>query len=167
LILAALHLALVGTLGAKLLADRATRPRVWVETAPYDPNLPIRGRYVRLQIVVEATDMAPPAESDRWRQFPVTLSVENDRLVARPEPGVADPYGMYDRSVRFIRRGEDWIAVLSGPVAFFITEHIEDPSRRAPDETLWVEVTLPRKGPPRPIRLGVKKGGTLTPLDLD
>lgn len=32
---------------------------------------------------------------------------------------------------------------------------------------LWAEVTLPRKGPPRPIRLGVKKGGLLTPLDSD
>ncbi|MCZ6514734.1 MAG: hypothetical protein O6850_02600 [Acidobacteria bacterium] len=32
---------------------------------------------------------------------------------------------------------------------------------------LWAEVTLPRQGPPRPIRLGVKKEGLLTPLDLD
>ena len=32
---------------------------------------------------------------------------------------------------------------------------------------LCAEVTLPRQGPPRPIRLGVKKGGLLTPLDLD
>ncbi len=32
---------------------------------------------------------------------------------------------------------------------------------------LWAEVRLPRKAPPRPIRLGVKKEGLLTPLDLD
>jgi hypothetical protein len=38
---------------------------------------------------------------------------------------------------------------------------------RAPGEELWVEVTLPRRGPPRPIRLAVKKDGVLTPLDLD
>jgi hypothetical protein len=50
------------------------------------------------------------------------------------------------------------------PLAYFIPEHVPDPSRRVAGEELWVEVTLPRKGPPRPIRLGVKKEGVLTPL---
>src|SRR4029434_97727 len=53
LVLAAVHVGLVAALGAKLLYDRATRPRVWTLAAPYDPNLPIRGRYVSLQLVVE------------------------------------------------------------------------------------------------------------------
>ena len=44
LILAAIHLAIVGSLGVKLLADRAMLPRAWVRAAPVDPNLPIRGR---------------------------------------------------------------------------------------------------------------------------
>jgi len=47
---AVLQLVLVASLGAKFTYDRATRPRVWVRTAPVDPNLPIRGRYVRLRI---------------------------------------------------------------------------------------------------------------------
>ena len=50
LIVAALHLALVASLGAKMLADRAIRPRVWARVVPFDPNLPIRGRYVRMAI---------------------------------------------------------------------------------------------------------------------
>jgi hypothetical protein len=29
---------------------------------------------------------------------------------------------------------------------------------------VWAEVTLPRRGPPRPIRLGIKKDGVVTPL---
>jgi len=29
-----------------------------------------------------------------------------------------------------------------------------------------VEVTVPAKGPPRPIRLGIKKDGVLNPLQL-
>jgi hypothetical protein len=58
------------------------------------------------------------------------------------------------------------VARLQEPVAYFIPEHVPDPSRRAAGEELWVEVTVPKKGPPRPIRLGVKKAGTLTPLDL-
>jgi hypothetical protein len=44
LLLAALHVALVLSLGGKLLYDRVTRPRVWVLCQVYDPDLPIRGR---------------------------------------------------------------------------------------------------------------------------
>jgi hypothetical protein len=56
--------------------------------------------------------------------------------------------------------------VLAEPVAFFIPEHATDPSRRRNEEELWVEVTVPRRGPPRPIRLGLKKGDVLTPLEF-
>src|SRR5438477_6275149 len=94
-IVAALHVALVGSLGAKLLVDRATCPRVWSRAVPVDPNLPIRGRYVSLRLM--------------------------------PTPG--DGFG-------------------SSVVAYFIPEHVADPSRRAPGEELWVEVTLPHSGTP-------------------
>ena len=109
LLLAGLHLAIVAALGGKLLLDRALRPRIWVRAAPVDPDLPIRGRYVRLQ---------------------VDLPGEGGRRI----------------------------------LACFIPELVPDPSRRAPGEELWVEVTLPRRGPPRPIRLAVKKDGGFTPL---
>ena len=109
-----LHLAIVASLGAKLLYDRATRPRVWTRVAPIDPDHPLRGRYVSLRIA--------------WAD---DAKLTNERL------------------------------------AFFIPEHVPDPSVRAADEELWAEVTLPRKGGPRPIRLAVKKDGVLTPLDLD
>jgi hypothetical protein len=39
------------------------------------------------------------------------------------------------------------------PVAFFLPEHAADPSRLSPGKELWVEVSVPRKGPPRPIQL--------------
>jgi hypothetical protein len=58
------------------------------------------------------------------------------------------------------------MSVRQEPLVYFIPEHAPDPSRRAADEELWVEVTLPKKGPLRPIRLGVKKGGVLTPLPI-
>ncbi|MDO8502713.1 MAG: hypothetical protein Q7S20_12800 [Gemmatimonadaceae bacterium] len=59
------------------------------------------------------------------------------------------------------------MAVLEQPLAYFIPEHVTDPSRRAAREELWVEVTIPRRGAPRPIRLGVKKDGVLTPLEFN
>ena len=112
LILAGVHLALALSVTAKFAYDRATLPRVWVRTEPYDPTLPLRGRYVRLQLRGETED-------------------------------------------------------LRGPVAYFIPPNVPDPSRRPQGEELWAEVSVPKKGAPRPIRLGVKKDGVLTPLDLE
>lgn len=178
LILCGVHLLLVASLGGKLLYDRATRPRVWARAAPYDPSLPVRGRYVSLQLEVLAPDIPPPPERDTmrpghdpewWRTYPVILSVDDESLVARRDRSVPEEaYWSADNAIR-LQPGPEGssIAVLAEPVLYFIPEHIPDPSRRQPGEELWVEVTLPRKGPPRPIRLGVKKDGTLTPLDIN
>jgi len=117
LLIGAAHVLLVMSLGAKLLIDRARYPRVWVEVAPFDPSLPIRGRYVRLKII------------------------------GTPKVGGAT-----------IETGQ--------PLAYFIPDGVPDPSHRPSGEELWAEVTVPRKGPPRPIRMGVKKNGVLTLLAL-
>jgi uncharacterized membrane-anchored protein len=153
LLLALLHVLLVASLGAKLLYDRATRPRVWVRAAPVDPDLPFRGRYVQIRLEVDGTDLLPgEGRGD------VTLSVEGERLVAHPSDE--------DTGVRIARQWRGRGTVLAEPVAFFIPEHATDPSRRRNEEELWVEVTVPRRGPPRPIRLGLKKGDLLTPLEF-
>jgi len=161
LILATVHVAIVLSLGAKLLYDRTTRPRVWVKTAPVDPNLPIRGRYVRLQLVVDAPSI--PGATKRRQAQPVMLRVENDRLIAELDPS---PSPLTDlRVFRQSLPGGETVTILSPPLAFFISEQARDPSLRAEGEELWVEVTVPKKGPPRPIRLGTKKGnGPITPL---
>jgi len=167
LVIAAVQVGIVASLGAKLLSDRSTLPRVWAAAAPFDPDLPIRGRYVSLQLAVELEGIEE-VTSGQGRQQPlppVTLRVEGDRLIAAANP--KGSVGSSDLKVRFVQRGNDKLAVLDRPVAFFIPEHVPDPSRRPPGEQLWVEVTVPRKGPPRPIQLGVKKdGGTIAPLDL-
>jgi len=156
LIVAALHVALAGSVGARLLIDRVTRPRVWVRTAPFDPELPIRGRYVRLRIeAVPGAGFDAPLSYDR----PVDLAAIGDRLVATP----ADDGPVH---ARISARDDVRIAAIAEPLAFFLPEHVVDPSVREPGEELWVEVTVPRHGPPRPIRLGVRKNGRLAPLDL-
>ena len=121
LILAGLQCLMVLSLTGKLLLDRATCPRVWVKTAPYDPSMPIRGRYLSLQLA--------------------------------PEPGA--PYFNETNHQR---------------VLFFVPEHtlpFENArfTRNSPE--LWAEVTIPKKGPPRPIRLGLKKDGRLEPLAVN
>jgi hypothetical protein len=164
-ILALVHLALVTTLAGKLVADRARYPRVWVKTVPYDPDLPIRGRYVRLQLEVKADAGFSAKEYEKssgggvsaarfWRNG--DLLVRDGELVVVPNDTGGTPV-----EVLF---GQETRARLSESVAYFIPEHVPDPSMRKPDEQLWVEVTVPRKGPPRPIQLGVKKDGKIEPI---
>src|SRR6266850_740468 len=165
LVVAALHIAIVSTLGAKLVADRATLPRVWAEVAPYDPDLPIRGRYVSLQVKVEPRGFGEQAGQGSsqgnsqagWDWGYGHLSVEGDHLVAtRADSGEGHPLRLRTENGRLV-------ATLTTPVAYFIPEHATDTSRK---DGLMVEVTVPRKGPPRPIRLGVKEGEKITPLEF-
>ncbi|HLK61834.1 MAG TPA: hypothetical protein VKU19_00245 [Bryobacteraceae bacterium] len=109
LAIAAVHCLMVMSIAGKYAYDRERLPRTWAKALPYDPNLPIRGRYVRFTLEGMGTQE---------------------------------------------------------PLAYFIPDRVPDPSRRPPGEELWVEVSVPRTGPPRPIRLGVKKDGVLRPLDL-
>jgi hypothetical protein len=152
LILGVVQFTMVLSLGGKLLLDRATLPRVWVRALPYDPNLPIRGRYVSLSIAAQARGFPAGAVYGSAR-----LAVEDGTLVARPDPNGGNMVNTF---------GNGATANLSQPIAFFIPEHIPDPSRRPAGEELWVELTVPPRGPPRPIQLGVKKNGVLTPLAL-
>jgi hypothetical protein len=156
LLVALLHVLIVCSPGGKLLVDRATHPRVWARTGPVDPDSPLRGRYVQLRIESDHTSALPSAYGTR-----VTAAVRDGQLVFLPSD---TDTGLTAHT--FEVRGRT-VAVLDQPLAFFIPEHVPDPSRRADGEELWVEVTLPRKGAPRPIRLAVKKDGVLTPLDLD
>jgi hypothetical protein len=152
LVVAAVHVVLVLSLGATLHYDRARLPRVWARTLPIDPDSLFRGRYVQLGVEVSGIELEED-EPARAR-----LSASEDQLVA-----VRDDEGRH--VVRQRLRNADPVAVLEEPLALFIPEHAADPTRRGPDEELWVEVTVPRNGPPRPIRLGVKKAGVLTPLE--
>jgi hypothetical protein len=62
--------------------------------------------------------------------------------------------------------GSEYV-VLDQTVAFFLPEHADVPTPRVQkDEELWAEVTLPRKGPPRPIQLALKNSSGWHPLNL-
>ena len=142
------------SLGAKLLIDRHTLPHVWVKAAPFDPVLPIRGRYVRLALQAKAHGVTRTGG-------PVALMVEDGELIAVSSAGETGV------RVRPNSGGDAVTVILADAVAFFIPEHVPDPSRLPAGEELWVEVTVPRKGMPRPVRLGAKRAGVLTPFALD
>ena len=156
LLLAALQGGLLLAMAALLQLENASQPRGWARTLPLDPNLPIRGRYVEfgLQVPTEGVSRSTPFTS-------VELSVRNGHLVAAP----ASPASANPQNASRQEGAEGSVALLGKPLAFFLPEHSPDPSRRPPGETLWAEVTLPRQGPPRPLRLGVQRqAGPIAPL---
>ena len=62
---------------------------------------------------------------------------------------------------------EGALVVIPNPeLAFFIPPDVKDPSRQPDGSTLWVEVTLPGLGAPRPIQLGLERDGKIEPLAL-
>lgn len=166
---AVLQCLIVLSVAGKYAVDREHLPRVWAQAVPFDPNLFVRGRYVSLRLQVEAAPAAAQGNAVvmAWRS--ARLSTAGDRLVATLiETG--DPTGSVHITQQAVRTAAGAIVtewVLVEPVAFFIPENVPDPSRRAPGEELWVEVSVPAKGLPRPIRLGVKQNGVMTPLDLE
>jgi hypothetical protein len=56
--------------------------------------------------------------------------------------------------------------LLASPVLFFLPEHASDPIRESRNGELWAEVSVPKNGPPRPIRLAIKRGDKFTPIDI-
>jgi hypothetical protein len=174
LLLTLLQVLLVSTLGAKLLYDRSHRPHVWIKVATNDPDLPIRGRYLSLNLEVPAegftlrSQPSPYLKDKDGKPVIQEYSVPNrGDLVLRGEQlvGVANQNGEYWVNVR--RRDDSFVAVVRAETTYFLPEHGLDPSRRKAGEELWIDATIPRKGAPRPLRLGIKKDGVLTPLPGD
>ena len=159
-----LQLSLLAAVGGKLLYDRAVLPRAWIETAGVDPDLPIRGRYVALNLVLPAIEEAPIAPSATLAYGRV--EVRDGRAVvvlAAGEPVMADAA----HPLAFVRNvglaGARWQTLV--PVAFFLPEHARDPTLGRQPGELWVEATVPPRGAPRPVRLGLQVKERIEPLD--
>ena len=155
-VLALFQAGLLLLVGLTFWIERLTAPRLWALAQPVDPNLPIRGRYVSLRLRVPLSGV----DTSESTTQSVILQGQGDRLVAEND-GDGERYAGV-----VIRRDGQTLVELSEPLALFIPPDVKDPSRRSPSDPLWVEVTLPRSGPPRPIQLGVMRGGRVRPLSL-
>lgn len=155
LVIAALHAALVLSVAGWFLYERETLPRLWVQTAGVDPELPIRGRYADLRLVIELRGGEEALQKARERRNGrAALRVEDGRLVGELLAGAEQEF-QAGQHVLFDPRGERWL--LWQPLAFFLSEHEPDPTILAAGEELWAEVTLPPRGAPRPIRVEVRE----------
>jgi len=178
-----IQVAIVSTVGLKYLYQRSTCPRVWTRAAAYDPTLIMRGRYLSLQLTVDGCGSTLP--SAKHAQFPrnvngtpaspkyivnapasiwfhAQLSVKDNKLIAirltesetsESTQAVSASSGASCDQMR-----------LAEPVDFYISEHANDPTRLKQGQELWIEVTVPPKGPPRPLQLALKDNGVWRPL---
>jgi len=151
-VIAVAQVALIASVAGKLLYDRQTLPRAWVQTAGVDPELPIRGRYVALNLLFE---VAPESET-----IPPDETLASGRLLVRADRAQvvlhrAPSAAPQKRTLQFSRRdtpeGPRWM--LTEPVAYFLSEDAPDPTRDVAPGGLWMEVTVPPRSAPRPIRL--------------
>jgi len=172
LVLLLIQLALVSSVAAKYLYQRWNCPRVWTRVEIFDPELPMRGRYLSLHLTVDGCrntyrsmdeyKNSQPAPFEILDSFPVTLSVKNNRLVATRIPGVG-PGNLLPSVI--VPRGAPCDALrLWQPVNFYIAEHAVVPAPIQPNQELWIEVTVPPRGLPRPLQLALKQDGAWKPL---
>ncbi len=163
LVVAVIQIAIVLSLAGKLVYDRATKPRVWVKTVTVDPDLPIRGRYMILRLQARAPWFNPQKD---YEQDWVQLSQDGNELVAsRSENDTGVSISTWRIRTRTGEAQRATYFPLDQTVPFFVPEHAIVPSA-ARGEELWAEVTIPRKGPPRPIQLAVKDAKGWHPLNL-
>jgi hypothetical protein len=184
LVLLFVQLALVSTIAAKYLYQRWTCPRVWTRAAAIDPSLPMRGRYLWLQLTVDGCQSTLPSAKDATFprdysgavkpgqyylrpsavDFHANLKVVNNTLVAVRLEGTEDSSA-----------GEEVVGTqgascnqmqLASSTDFFISDTAQGPLPLKPGQELWIEVTVPPKGPPRPIQLALKDNGAWRPLDF-
>jgi hypothetical protein len=183
IVLLVIQLTLVSSIAAKYLYQRAKCPRVWTRAAAYDPDLVMRGRYLSLQLTVDGCQSTLPSAlhatfprnsdgttkptgftvtNDSPVQFRAKLKVQGNKLVAIriPEADLTSK-GV----VVWAMPGASCDALhIEEPVDFYIGEHAADPTPLKPGKELWIEVTIPPKGPPRPIQLALKQDGVWKPL---
>jgi hypothetical protein len=178
-----IQLALVSSIAAKYLYQRWRCPRVWTRTVAYDPELPMRGRYLSVQLIVDGCQSTLPSAKEAAMprnlegvpvgsrfsinapgtvSFPATLKAQGNKLVAiRIPEGDSQSRG---QTVSAQPGSSCENLRLDQPVDFYIAEHAASPVPVKPGQELWIEVTVPPKGPPRPIQLALKQEGAWKPL---
>ncbi|HTX77209.1 MAG TPA: hypothetical protein VMD29_13450 [Terracidiphilus sp.] len=184
LALLVVQLAIPASIGAKYLYQRWRCPSVWTRAAAYDPELPMRGRYLSLQVEVDGCQSTLPTHAAaqfprnpdgtiasprfairRQAEFPATLEVKDNRLLAMRLP---DEDGPRKGQMVTAWAGSPCEAMrLVQPVNFYLAEHAPSLLALKPGEELWIEVTVPPKGPPRPIQLAVKRDAVWRPVTGD
>ncbi|HEY1985028.1 MAG TPA: hypothetical protein VGG85_06450 [Terracidiphilus sp.] len=183
LALLVIQLALVSSVAAKYLYQRQSCPQVWTRAVAFDPVSPMRGRYLSLQLVVDGCQSTLPSAKQaafgrnvdgsanqspfavaagQPVSFPAKLAVNNNRLIAVRIPATDGPP---KGEIVSAFPGQRCDAMrLADLVNFYIAEHAASPLPLKPGTELWIEITIPAHGPPRPLQLALKQGRAWKPF---
>ncbi|MES2223140.1 MAG: hypothetical protein V4587_19485 [Acidobacteriota bacterium] len=176
-LLLAIQLVLVLSVAGKYLYERKVCPRVWVRAGEYDPNLPLRGRYLGLQLAVNACSLARAKaqyyagvtyaggrSSSSWT-WNVVLAAQDGHLV----PRIVDPRRESEGVERLTLRENQpcGSATISQVTDFFIPDTAKGLFPLEKGQVMWVEVTVPPNGPPRPIQLAISSAAGWKPLKME
>ena len=177
LLLPGIQLALVLSIAGKYWYERKTCPRVWVRATQMDPEQPLRGRYLALQLLVDACGLPRDAAHFHpgFRNFrgeaglgswmwTASLAASGGHLT----PSLDEHSGKAGKSFQVSVEAEKPCeqAAVRSDEEYFVPEHAKGPFPLQPGQELWVEVTLPPSGPPRPIQLGLADRSGLKPLTM-
>jgi hypothetical protein len=141
----------------------------------------MRGRYLSLNLAVDGCQSTlPSAKAAAFPRdvngaairgrfglqasatFQADLKIENNRLLAIRIQD--DRNGTLGQEVS-VWPGTTCDAMrLDTPVDFYLAEHAQSPLPLKAGQELWVEVTIPPNGPPRPTQLALKDNGAWKPL---
>jgi hypothetical protein len=175
LALAAIQLALVLSVAAKYAWERQHCPNVWTRTAQYDPDAPLRGRYLALQLTADAC-LLPRDGHEEWdtpngkhhpelmkTSWEVVTAARDGKLTGKLVPGRDSS----ETETLVLWPGSPCSSArLSDTTEFFISERAKTPFPLAKGSELWALVTVPPQGPPRPVKLAVSDSKGFHPLDL-
>ncbi len=165
LVVLAIQLALVLSIGAKYAWERHHCPMVWARAAQVDPSQPLRGRYLAMSLHANGCGLpmgSGTSDLDRlhiepWqgvRAWHVVPAVRNGQLA----PIVVDETRAGPTQEFFL--GADVPCdegMLSGTSDFFVPEHAKAPLPLQKGQELWALVTVPPSGPVRPVKLAISR----------
>jgi hypothetical protein len=172
-LLIVIQVLLVSTIAGKFLYERKVCPRVWTRAAQVDPDSPLRGRYLILPLRVDACGLPKVDQGKVGPMWGVAGGVQEYRrsdVAARGGKLVAvenkSPAGG-DRLMIWIPKNTSCDrAILSPGTELYIPESAKMPALKAGEE-MWVEVTVPPKGPPRAIQIAVSGNGRFEPIRFE
>jgi hypothetical protein len=178
-----IQLLVVLSVAGKFYYERQTRPRVWVRATQYDPQLPMRGRYMELRLLVDSCGLphdkthfsegfsvpkeaiarsTRPGRSPGSYDWKVTVAARDGRLVMQDDEYVHLPSEVGDVHVKEDEPCDR--ATYTPGLNFFIPDTAKRAAALKKGEELWAEVTVPKQGPPRPVQLAISDGVTFRVL---
>jgi hypothetical protein len=178
--LLAIQLAVVSSIAAKYLYQRSTCPKVWTCAVAYDPSMVMRGRYISARLYADACGLLPDQTKDvvaNASRVPGYLDMADGSTFLQGKIGASQgklavlyiekgKAKKTDQQLVWPQSGDCSKVALWTPVDFYLSEKAQSPFPLLKGSELWVEVTVPPKGPPRPLAMAIKGGnGQWQPLN--